>query len=261
MVKIISLANHKGGVGKTCSAVNLGAGLSKQSKHVLLIDLDPQANLSLSLGIKDSEKTIYGALVGSYPLSEAVIHLEKKLDVIPSTLDLSGAELELASETGRELILKELLQPIADQYEYILIDCPPSLGLLTLNALTASHEILIPLQAEFLATQGLAKLNEVIEKIRKKLNPSLKIGGVFLTQYDHRKILNRDVAETIENYFKDRAFKTKIRDNIALGEAPSSGKDIFRYSPKSKGAADYLSLTKEILSRSRKVISETEKSK
>lgn len=253
MARVISLANHKGGVGKTSSTVNIGACLSKLGKHVLLVDLDPQANLTLSLGIKDSAKTIYGALRGAYPLSEAVIAVKDGLDVVSSTLDLSGAELELSSETGREFILKDLLGSLEKHYDYILIDCPPSLGLLTLNALTASDEVFIPLQAQFLATQGLAKLNDVIEKIKKRHNKELTIGGVFLTQYDHRKVLNRDVAKVVTNYFQNKVLKTKIRDNIALGEAPSSGVDIFRYAANSNGAADYLALTKEILARAKKL--------
>jgi chromosome partitioning protein len=253
MGKVISFANHKGGVGKTCSCVNLGAGISnfgKQGKQVLLIDLDPQANLSLSLGIREAKDSIYTALIGKCTMSQALVKVSEKLHVIPATLDLSGAELELASEAGRELILKELIDPIKNKYDFILIDCPPSLGLLTLNALTASDQVYIPLQAQFLATQGLAKLNEVIEKVKKKLNKELMIGGVFLTQYDNRKVLNRDVAETVENFFKEKVFKTRIRDNIALGEAPSAGVDIFRYNPKSPGAVDYLALTKEMLTRS-----------
>jgi len=253
MTRVIGFANHKGGVGKTCSTVNIGAALCKHGKHVLLIDLDPQANLTLSLGIKDNSKTIYGALRGGHSLADAIINVTDKLDVVPSTLDLSGAELELSAETGREFILKELISSLKKKYDYILIDCPPSLGLLTLNALTASDEVFIPLQAQFLATQGLAKLNDVIEKIKKRHNKQLTIGGVFLTQYDHRKVLNRDVAKVVANYFRDKVFKTKIRDNIALGEAPSSGLDIFRYAANSNGAADYLSLTKEILARAKKL--------
>lgn len=253
MGKVISFANHKGGVGKTCSCVNLGAGISnfgKQGKQVLLIDLDPQANLSLSLGIREPAKSIYEALHGKCTLAQALIKVSDKLHVIPATLDLSGAELELAAETGREMILKELIDPIKKNYDFILIDCPPSLGLLTLNALTASDQVYIPLQAQFLATQGLAKLNEVIEKVKKKLNKKLEIGGVFLTQFDNRKVLNRNVAESVESFFKEKVFKTRIRDNIALGEAPSAGIDIFRYNPKSPGALDYLALTKEIMTRS-----------
>lgn len=244
MSKIISISNHKGGVGKTTSAINIGAGLNKLGKNILLIDLDPQANLSQSLGVTEPESNIYGALRGDYELQP--IEIVKGLDIIPSTLDLSGAEVEMSGEAGREYILKEILEPLRASYDFILIDSPPSLGLLTINAFTVSELVLIPLQAQFLALQGLTKLMEVIDKIKKRLNKELKIGGVFITQYDNRKVLNRDVVETIEAHFKDEVFKTKIRDNVALAEAPSMGLDIFRYQAKSYGAEDYLSLSKEI---------------
>jgi chromosome partitioning protein len=247
MSKLIAISNHKGGVGKTTSAINIGAGLNKLGKTVLLIDLDPQANLSQSLGIIEQERNIYGALRGEYKLEP--IQILKGLDLIPSTLDLSGAEVELSGEAGREYILRELIEPLRSSYDYILIDSPPSLGLLTINAFTASDEILIPLQAQYLALQGLAKLIEVVDKIKKRLNKDLRIGGVIVTQYDSRKVLNRDVVDTIEAHFKEDVFKTKIRDNIALAEAPAQGLDIFRYNPKSYGAEDYLSLCKEILKR------------
>ena len=235
MSKVISISNHKGGVGKTTSVINIGAGLNKLGKKVLLIDLDPQANLSQSLGLIDQERNIYGAIRGEYKLQP--IEILKGLDVVSSTLDLSGAEVELSSEAGREYILRELIDPIKGSYDYILIDSPPSLGLLTINAFTASDEVFIPLQAQYLALQGLSKLVEVIEKIKKRLNKGLKVGGVFITQYDSRKVLNRDVVATIKAHFKDEVFKTKVRDNVALAEAPSGGVDIFRYQPKS-----YLSL-------------------
>lgn len=244
---IIAVANHKGGVGKTTSAINIGAGLVKLKKRVLLLDLDPQSNLSQSLGIRDQSYTIYGSIKGEYPLYP--IPVLKGLDIIPSTLDLSGAEVELSSETGREYILRELLEPIKGSYDYVIIDSPPSLGLLTVNALTCANEILIPLQAQYLALQGLNKLMEIVDKIHKRLNKDLKIGGVFITQYDSRKILNRNVVEAIQEHFKDRVFKTRIRDNVALAEAPAKGLDIFRYSPQSNGAVDYLSLCKEIVKR------------
>jgi chromosome partitioning protein len=247
MEKVLSISNHKGGVGKTTSAINIGAGLNKLGKKVLLIDLDPQANLSQSLGLTNQEKTIYGALKGDYKLEPIVVL--KGLDVIPSTLDLSGAEIELSSEPGREYILKELIEDIRNDYDYIIIDSPPSLGLLTINSFTAADEILIPLQAQFLAMQGLAKLVEVVEKIKSRLNKELKMGGVFITQYDGRKVLNRDVVETINAHFKSEVFKTKIRDNIALAEAPAQGLDIFRYNAKSNGAEDYMDLAKEIIKR------------
>jgi len=249
MSKVISISNHKGGVGKTTSAINIGAGLNKLGKKILLIDLDPQANLSQSLGLINEPINIYGALRGEYKLQP--IEILKGLDVIPSTLDLSGAEVELSSEAGREYILKDLIEPLRASYDFIIIDSPPSLGLLTINSFTASDEILIPLQAQYLALQGLTKLIEVVDKIKQRLNKGLKVGGVFITQYDSRKVLNRDVVETIQAHFKDEVFKTKVRDNIALAEAPSQGLDIFRYSPKSYGAEDYLALSKEVLKRSK----------
>lgn len=249
MSKIIAIANHKGGVGKTTSAINIGAGLSNMGKRVLLIDLDPQANLSQSLGIREPVETIYGALRGLHKLQPLQIY--PGLDLIPSTLDLSGADLELSSETGREYILRELIQPLIGSYDYILIDNPPSLGLLTINALTASQEVYIPLQAQYLALQGLSKLLDIIERVKQRLNKELRVGGVFITQYDNRKILNRQVVEAIRSHFTDRIFNTRIRDNIALAEAPIKGVDIFRYQPRSYGAEDYLALCKEILKGSK----------
>ena len=247
MSKVISISNHKGGVGKTTSTINIGAGLNKLGKTVLLIDLDPQANLSQSLGLIDQERNIYGAIRGEYKLEP--IEVLKGLHIIPSTLDLSGAEIELSGEAGREYILRELIEPLRRSYDYILIDSPPSLGLLTINAFTASDEVFIPLQAQFLALQGLSKLMEVVEKIKKRLNKGITVGGVFITQYDNRKVLNRDVVSTIEAHFKNEVFKTKIRDNVALAEAPAQGLDIFRYQAKSYGAEDYLALCKEIIKR------------
>ena len=241
---IIAISNHKGGVGKTTSAINIGAGLNILGKKVLLVDLDPQANLSQSLNLTDQERTIYGAIRGEYKLEP--VEVIRGLDVLPSTLDLSGAEVELSGEAGREYILREILEPLRASYNYIIIDTPPSLGLLTINALTASTEVLIPLQAQYLALRGLTKLLEVVDKIKKRLNKELRVGGVFITQYDNRKILNRDVVATIEAHFKEELFTTRIRDNIALAEAPTQGLDIFRYQPKSYGAEDYLSLCKEI---------------
>ena len=247
MSKVISISNHKGGVGKTTSTINIGAGLVRLGRKVLLIDLDPQANLSQSLALIDQPKNIYGAIRGQYKLEP--INVFKGLDIIPSTLDLSGAEIELSTEVGREYILRELIEPLRSLYDYILIDCTPSLGLLTINSFTASDEVYIPLQAQYLALQGLSKLIEVIEMITKRLNKGLKVGGVIITQYDSRKVLNRDVVETIQTHFKDKVFKSKIRDNVALAEAPAQGLDIYRYQPKSYGAEDYLELSKEVLKR------------
>jgi chromosome partitioning protein len=245
MSKVICISNHKGGVGKTTSTINIGAGLNKLGKKVLLIDLDAQANLSQSLGLIEKPINIYGAIKGEYKLQP--IEIVKGLDVIPSTLDLSGAEVELSGEAGREYILRELIEPIRSSYDYILIDSPPSLSLLTINAFTSSDKILIPLQSQYLALQGLTKLMEVVDKIKKRLNKELELGGVFITQYDSRKILNRNVKDTIKAHFKDKVFKTSIRDNIALAEAPANQLDIFRYNSKSTGAEDYLALSKEIL--------------
>ena len=246
MTKIIAISNHKGGVGKTTSTVNIGAGLSNHGKHVLLVDLDPQSNLTLSLGAP-SDFTIYGSLRGEYPLKPA--ELTSTLHVVASTLDLSGAEVELSGEAGREFFLRDLMDPLKKKYDYILIDCPPSLGLLTLNALAAANEIYIPVQAQYLALQGLAKLIEIVTKVKKRLNKKLEVGGVILTQYDSRKILDRDVSDTVYERFSDKVFTTKIRTNVALAEAPSQGKDIFSYNPKSMGAEDYLALCNEIIKR------------
>lgn len=247
MGKVIALMNHKGGVGKTTSAINIGAGLVELGKKVLLIDLDPQANLTISLGISRPRITIYESLRGEAGLTP--ITTKPNLDVIPSTLDLSGAELELINEAGREFILRELIELVKDAYNYVIIDCPPSLGLLTLNALTSSDVVYIPLQTEFLALQGLAKIKQIIQKVKLRLNKQLHIGGVMATMYDNRKVLNRDVVETIKKYFGKNVFNTMIRDNVALAEAPAQRKDIFEYSKNSAGAEDYLALCKEIIER------------
>lgn len=244
MAITISLSNHKGGVGKTTSTINISAALNQMEKKVLMIDLDPQANLTQSLGIKNPVLTIYDALKGNNKVKP--ITILKGYDLIPSDLDLSAAEIELSGEAGREYILKEVLQPFSSFYDYIIIDCPPSLGLLTINAFTTSNEVIIPVQAQFLATQGMAKLIEIIEKIQKRLNKSLKLGGVVITQFDNRKVLNRNVVEMINEHFSNKVFNSKIRDNISLAEAPAMSLDIFRYSPKSNGAEDYMSLAKEI---------------
>lgn len=247
MGKIISLLNHKGGVGKTTSTINIGAGLVELGKKVLLIDLDPQANLTLSLGIPRQPITIYEAIRGESDLDPYTV--KPGLDVVISTLDLSSAEMELISEAGREYILREIFDPLRDDYDYIIIDCPPSLGLLTLNALTASDYVIIPLQTQFLAMQGLAKIKQVIQKVRLRLNKGLEICGVVATMYDARKVLNRDVVETIQKYFGPQVFETYIRDNVALAEAPAHGKDIFAYSRSSSGAKDYMGLAQEIVQR------------
>lgn len=247
MTHIIAVTNHKGGVGKTTTTLNLASGCMRLGKKVLCLDLDPQANLSQSLSIQSNEFNTYTALRNIHPLQP--IQILEGWDIVPATLDLSGAEIELSGEAGREYLLKEILQPIQSKYDIIFIDCPPSLSLLTLNALTTATHLVIPVQSEFLALQGLTKLWEVIEKIKKRLNSSLAVIGILLTQYDGRKILHRQVEETVFETFKDTVFKTKIRDNIALAEAPIKGLDIFRYDPKSKGAEDYALLAKELLDK------------
>ncbi len=247
MSYIITISNHKGGVGKTTSTVNIGAGLALSGKKVLLIDMDPQANMTQSFGITNAEVTIYEVLKGE--AEPQPIKVMDNLDIIPSTLDLSGAEMELSNEAGREYLLQEAIDQTVTKYDYVLIDCPPSLGLLTINALTCATEVYIPLQAHYLAIKGLTKIIEVITKVKKRLNKSIEITGVFVTQFDKRKVLHRDVVETIKTYFQEKVFETKVRDNIALAEAPSTGTDIFRYDPQSKGAEDYSALCAEIIER------------
>lgn len=244
---IYAISNHKGGVGKTTSTINIGAALVGRGKKVLLVDLDPQANLTQSLAIKNVEFTIYENLKGTKIVKP--IEYRNNMYVLPSSLDLSAAELELSSEPGREYILKDILSKLASKFEYILIDCPPSLGLLTINALTAANYVIIPMQAEYLPLRGLAKLNEIIEKIRNRLNPELAIACVFLTQFDPRKTLNKDIAESVESFFGKDFLKTKISNNVALAEAPSQGKDIFLYNKSCKGALDYKELCDELFEK------------
>lgn len=248
-MKIVALINQKGGVGKTTSAINIGAGLKQLGQRVLLVDLDPQAHLTYSLGIvaHELEKTVYQLLKGESRLEETIIE-RNGLKVIPATLDLSGAELELSSVAGREFLLREILSGLRG-FDYVLLDCPPSLGLLTLNALTTAHEVIIPLQAEYLALSGLSKLMQTIEIVQKRLNQNLKIAGIIATRYDGRKKLNNEVVEKIKEHFGEKVYHTLIRDNISLAEAPSFGKNIFEYRPDSYGAIDYLNLCREILNR------------
>lgn len=247
MSTIIAISNHKGGVGKTTTTVNLGAGLARLGKKILLVDLDPQANLSNCFGITKPKTTIYEALKGERELEP--ISINEKLDIAASNLDLAGAEMELNSEAGREYLLKEILEPIKNNYDYIFVDCPPSLGILTLNAFTCADEVIIPIQAHFLAIKGLTKIIEVINKIKRRINPKLRISGVVITLYDGRKILHREIEETINTYFQEKVYKSKIRENIALAEAPSQGLDIFRYSISSKGSDDYFDLSEEFIAR------------
>jgi len=239
MTKVITLANFKGGVGKTTSAINIGAGLSSKGKKTLLVDLDPQFNLTQSLGDRELERTVYEALTGKRELLP--VEVDNKLHVIPSSLDLIKAEIELSGEFKREFILSKLIEPIKANYDFIIIDCPPALGLLTLNSFVASDLIFIPIEAEYLALKGYSILREAIVKV------GLQIDRVFITKFDGRKVLNRNVADSIRETLDGKVFKTVIRDNIALAEAPAKGVDIFRYDKNSTGAQDYLNLVKEIL--------------
>ena len=241
MTQIIAVLNHKGGVGKSTTAVSLAAALQLSKKNVLAIDMDGQANLTEALGLSiEEEQTVYGAMCGQYTLP--LVKLHNGITVSPSCLDLSAAELELISEPG--LITKAIAK---EHFDYIIIDCPPSLGLLTLNALTAADYIIIPVQAQYLAMRGMAKLMDIIRIVQERLNSNLKVGGIVITQFDRRKTLNRSVREIVNDSFHEKVFKTVIRDNVALAEAPINGKTIFEYNPKSNGASDYMSLAKEVL--------------
>lgn len=257
MALLIAIVNQKGGVGKTTTSVNLGASLAEAGKKVLLIDLDAQSNLSAHLGLsakEDSEAenlpeyTIYDVLKGQKQISEIIINRSNNLSVVPSSLFLSAADLELGGIVGRELILKRALTSVTDKYDVILIDCPPALGLLSLNALAAVQKVIIPVQSEYLALHGVRQLLDTIDQVRTIYNPSLIVGGVLICLHDSRKKLARAVADTVRSYFGDLVFQTIIRDNVALAEAPASGQTIFEYAPKSTGAEDYLSLAKEVLS-------------
>lgn len=245
--RIITIESHKGGVGKTTSTATLGVALAIRGKRVLLIDLDAQQNLSFTLTQnEDPERSVYDALVKDEPLP--IVSVRENLDLVPASLELARAEIDMATKIAREGILKSLLEEHAGNYDYILIDCPPSLGIVTTNALVASDELFIPLTAEALPLKGLTMLDDVVNEVRKRVNPNLKLGVVFFTRFNNRK-LNKEVVAMIENRYADKVFKTKIRENIALAEMPLSGESIFEYDPKSNGAADYKALAEEILAR------------
>jgi chromosome partitioning protein len=262
IMRSIAVINQKGGVGKTTSAVNLAAALAEAGRRVCLMDLDPQAHASLHLGISalDGEASMYEVLCGSATLEQARRTVSETLSVVPSNLDLAAAELELAGEVGREMILRDRMHDDDQKYDYVILDCPPSLGVLTVNALVAVNEVFLPLQPHFLALHGLSKLLRTIEVVSRRLNNKLRLSGVMLCMYDSNTRLAAEVSTDISEFFltsKDsrdffrnaKFFETRIRRNIRLAEAPSFGKSIFDYAPDSNGAIDYQSLATEVISQ------------
>jgi chromosome partitioning protein len=259
-MRSIAIINQKGGVGKTTTAVNLAAALAQQGQRVCLIDLDPQAHATLHLGVPTPEDrtTVYDVLCGDAQLADARFQVSSNLYVVPANLDLAAAELELAGEVGREVVLRDKIELDREKFDFLIIDCPPSLGVLTLNALTAVKEVFLPLQPHFLALHGLSKLLRTIEVVAKRLNPSLKLTGVVLCMYDAATRLAAEVSRDVQEFFQAHAahkgvwsgakfFETRIRRNIRLAEAPSFGQSIFQYAPTSNGAEDYLALAHETL--------------
>jgi chromosome partitioning protein len=259
MGKVIALANQKGGVGKTTTAINLSASLAVLEKKVLLIDADPQANATSGLGfdLKTIENSIYECIIDQVDPALATLKTEVDgLELIPSHIDLVGAEIEMLNMPDREKILKKVIDSIKDQYDYILIDCSPSLGLITVNALSAADSVIIPVQCEYFALEGLGKLLNTVKIIQNRLNPDLQIEGFLLTMYDSRLNLSNQVYEEVKRHFQDMVFETLIQRNIRLSEAPSYGKPALLYDATSKGAVNHLSLAKEIIEKNSKTIAE-----
>lgn len=252
MTQIISLANQKGGVGKTTTAVNLSAALADHGKQVLLADCDPQANATTSLGVEktDLAHSMYNVMLGQVNCSEAIMPtVQKNLSILPSHINLIGFEVEMMAREGREKMLKQAIEPVKSDYDYIIVDCPPSLSLLTLNALCASSSVLIPLQSEFFALEGLSQLLDTVKRVKSSVNSSLKIKGILFTMFDKRTNLANNVVEDAEKYFKNLVFNTRIPRNIKLGEAPSYGMSVITYDRASKGSKSYLEFAREFLER------------
>jgi chromosome partitioning protein len=250
MGRIIAVANQKGGVGKTTTNINLSACLAEAGRHVLMVDIDPQGNTTSGIGMEKSKikKTIYDVLVNDVPIREAVYPTKVPgLDLIPSNIDLVGAEIELVSAVGREQILKHALRPFAPGYDFIFIDCPPSLGLLTLNALTAADKLLVPIQCEFYALEGLSQLINTVKLVKKHLNPPLEMEGVVMTMFDPRTNLSQQVVGEVKKFFKNKVYETLIPRNVRLGEAPSFGLPITMYDPACVGAQAYRDLADELV--------------
>ncbi len=252
MAKIISIANQKGGVGKTTSTINISAYLAAMGKRVLVVDIDPQGNASSGLGVdkRKLDASIYSVLVGDAEASQAIVSTSvKNLSIIPSSIDLAGAEVELVNLPERERVLKSALAPIKNRFDYVFIDCPPSLALLTVNALTASDSILIPIQGEFFALEGLSQLMNTIKLVKKYLNMSLEIEGVVLTMFDGRSNIVNSVADEILKFFGKKVFRTRIPRNVRLVESPSYGLPVMQYDPRSSGSLAYKALAEELLAR------------
>ena len=255
MGKIIALANQKGGVGKTTTTMNLGASLATLEKNVLIVDADPQANASSGLGvdIKEVECSLYECIINKADVRDAIYTTDIDcLDIIPSHIDLVGAEIEMLNMESREKILRELLKPIRDEYDYILIDCSPSLGLITVNALSAADSVIIPVQCEYFALEGISKLLNTIKIIKNKLNPTLEIEGFLLTMYDSRLRLANQIYDEVKRHFQELVFKTVIQRNVKLSESPSHGLPVLLYDADSTGSKNHMALAKEIISKNSK---------